>query len=166
MTKKLTANTKKNTKSTSKVKLAKPKIKVAKSPKPNPTWISYNSNNSGGSWWLKDQDWKNLERNGWLVFWCADEKGEFCRADKNGRWLGALATSAAKQVASAREGIEEFERITGQDVSDEGCNCCGNPHNFTFGTTKTGKPPKNCYEVDGQYYSSDDFRTVGRRNPW
>ena len=29
--------------------------------------IVYSSNNSGGSWWLSDEDWKKLEAAGWNV---------------------------------------------------------------------------------------------------
>lgn len=32
-------------------------------------FISYDSNNSGGRWWLKDEDWKALEDAGWHVDW-------------------------------------------------------------------------------------------------
>lgn len=34
-----------------------------------PGWIEYDSNNSGGSFWLKDEDWKALEDAGWHVNW-------------------------------------------------------------------------------------------------
>ena len=32
-------------------------------------YVEYNSNNSGGGWWLDDQDWKALEAAGWKVAW-------------------------------------------------------------------------------------------------
>lgn len=117
--------------------------------------IEYNSNNSGGDWWLKDGDWKNLEKNGWKVIWCSEEfvyeKGRhvydenglpktknepntFSKKDKNGiyRYLGALAHYAFKHFDSIKEALQEFEKITGQDVSEEGCNCCGPPHCFSW----------------------------------
>lgn len=31
--------------------------------------ITYSSNNSGGGWWLKDEDWKALEKAGWFCVW-------------------------------------------------------------------------------------------------
>lgn len=31
--------------------------------------VEYSSNNSGGDWWLSDDDWKNLESAGWKVKW-------------------------------------------------------------------------------------------------
>ena len=79
--------------------------------------VEYSSNNSGGYWWLKDEDWYALEKAGWEVKW----KGE--------RWLGALASRAEKDFPSLKEAIMEFEKVTGQQASDEGCNCCGPPHN-------------------------------------
>jgi hypothetical protein len=80
--------------------------------------ITYSSNNSGGDWWLSDDDWKKLEAEGWKVNW------------KPKRFLGALATTATKEFASRDEAITEWERITGQDAWDGGCSCCGNPHDF------------------------------------
>lgn len=44
-------------------------------------YVEYNSNNSGGSWWLDDEDWKALEQAGWKVHWAhlenlyTDEEG-------------------------------------------------------------------------------------------
>jgi hypothetical protein len=81
--------------------------------------IEYHSNNSGGEWWLSDQNWKDLESAGWTVDW-----------KKDGRWLGALATSATRSADSMEEAIAEFERVTGQYANSEGCPCCGQPHNF------------------------------------
>ena len=49
------------------------------------------------------------------------------------KYLGdALATSAAKRFKTAREGVEEWQRLTGADPSEEGCNCCGVPHTFEW----------------------------------
>jgi hypothetical protein len=40
--------------------------------------VTYSSNNSGGSWWLKDEDWQKLEDAGWYVVWGGDV---FCNSD-------------------------------------------------------------------------------------
>jgi hypothetical protein len=133
--------------------------------------VEYNSNNSGGSWWLKDRDWKALEKAGWFVNWggvyfChADHswtrapagKPEPCAPDadcpghrrydsaaavpENDRWLGALAKDAWKDFDSPADAVREFERVTRQSASDEGCNCCGAPHSFSW---------------DGGYASGED----------
>ncbi len=47
-------------------------------------YVEYCSNNSGGDWWLSDDDWKALEKNGWKVAWVSlenafDEKGNYLR---------------------------------------------------------------------------------------
>lgn len=86
-------------------------------------YIEYSSNNSGGDWWLTDQDWTNLEEAGWEVQWKKDEAGQR-------RWLGALATSAKRHGLTREEAIAEWEQITGQNAYDEGCPCCGQPHEF------------------------------------
>jgi len=80
--------------------------------------IEYFSNNSGGSWWLSDEDWKNLEAAGWTVYW-AKEKGH-----------SALAMNASKDFPDMDSAIREWEEVTGQDASDQGCECCGPPHSF------------------------------------
>ncbi len=118
--------------------------------------IKYRSNNSGGDWWLKDKDWKALAEAGWGVEWVKGGKHLF--TDKGGtRWLGALATSASKDFPTVRECLQEFERITRQDVSDKGCGCCGAPHSFSWeGGYCSGSdcleylyddPPKNLREA-------------------
>lgn len=102
--------------------------------------VEYSSNNSGGSWWLKDEDWHALEGAGWDVEWIATRTSDdpmlermYARDRGEGaRWLGALAKEASKEFDNPRAAIEEFESITGQDASAEGCNCCGPPHSFSY----------------------------------
>lgn len=102
---------------------------------------------------MTDKDWINLEKAGWTVIWggltfCHDSyyKGApntckngdcdghpICKnakqADKK-RFLGAMAQQAHKNFDSVETAIEEWEEITGQCASDEGCSCCGQPHYF------------------------------------
>lgn len=102
------------------------------------TLYEFSHNNSGGRWWLKDSDWKALEKAGWKVDWVAKQKrraGVF-KADKDGRWLGALASSASKKFATLKDAIEEWERVTGLDFFAEGCNCCGSPFSMSGGKGK------------------------------
>lgn len=37
-------------------------------------YVEYESNNSGGSWWLGDSHWKALEAAGWKVLWASLEE--------------------------------------------------------------------------------------------
>jgi hypothetical protein len=124
-------------------------------------YVEYNSNNSGGSWWLKDEDWKALEKAGWLIEWAwlsvkYTDKGGIVRgkdglpklvpaaesgssfsfgkdAKEGDRWLGTLAKTAYKpNCTSLREAVDEWERVTGESSTDAGCPCCGQPHDFTL----------------------------------
>lgn len=94
--------------------------------------VTYRANNSGGRWWLTDGDWKALEAAGWSVEWCALEVREYRRPDTDGRWLGALAVSASIECETPGDAMRAFESVTKQTVSDEGCNCCGAPHEFSW----------------------------------
>ena len=108
--------------------------------------LEYSSNNSGGNWWLDDEDWKALEAAGWDVDWYA-QRDDAKLFYKGGRFLGALASRAFKMVANkaeATEAIEQFERVTGSFVTDQGCNCCGQPHYFSL------------YDDDDNYMSTFD----------
>ena len=135
-----------------------------------PVSLEYSSNNSGGSWWLKDEDWIALEKAGWKVEWYADAKeGTLVKKmldnkkkkDKRPRWLGALASKAYKVFPSVSEGLAEWERITGQTCSDEGCNCCGAPHSFNWGAP--GCHEESAINADGyctfdtNYASGEDL---------
>lgn len=123
-------------------------------------YVEYDSNNSGGDWWLSDDDWKALEAAGWKVAWSSLEyayttDGDYERdadstpklvpigeggsdkyssyRDPDGRYLGALAKTAFKPGAtSIRDAADEWVRVTGKNATEAGCPCCGNPHNFTL----------------------------------
>ena len=82
--------------------------------------VRYSSNNSGGSWWLSKSDWNKLEKAGWKVAW------------RDNDFLGASATEASIKAESPEKAIKSFEKATGQDPWEEGCNCCGCPHNFSY----------------------------------
>lgn len=94
--------------------------------------VTYDSNNSGGDWWLSDGDWYALEATGWTVDWVKNDPDTrlIKRDDGDGRWLGALATSASIEADSMEEAIDRWEAVTGQSSYDEGCPCCGMPHQF------------------------------------
>ena len=80
---------------------------------------------------MKDEDWYKLEKAGWNVKWEKDNKRSW-QSEPSERWLGALATVATKEFAHPRDAMIEFELLTGQKVTDEGCNCCGPPHTFSW----------------------------------
>jgi hypothetical protein len=101
--------------------------------------VEYHSNNSGGSWWLDDDDWKALEAAGWKVEWAASNE---ILGQKQERWLGALATTASREGLSLQDAVAEWEKATGETSTDAGCACCGQPHNFTL------------YDDDGKYIDS------------
>lgn len=105
--------------------------------------VEYISNNSGGRWWLKDEDWYALEKAGWKVKWIKDN--DFYKklsSVEAGRWLGALATEASRKGLSLRDAVSEWERVTGKSATAAGCPCCGNPHNFML------------YNDEGEYVES------------
>lgn len=121
-------------------------------------YIEYHTNNSGGSWWLQTSHWQALERAGWIVHWYHDANDDshehsepadnswsghshgysdpLIPATSSGKdWMGALATSAAKEVNSiqeAEDALSEFESVTGHNADSEGCSCCGPPHSFSY----------------------------------
>jgi hypothetical protein len=128
--------------------------------------VEYSSNNSGGSWWLSDEDWKALEKAGWNVHWEKDNN-PIGGTDKDGRWLGALATGADIKVNTYdmsdafKQAVESWRTATGQNPGAEGCNCCGSPHSFSG---ETGEHGELGYE--SSYLDSSLFRQVSYSDPW
>lgn len=80
--------------------------------------LHYDSNNSGGSFWLSPENWQDLVAAGWEI---------------TGRF-GTEPYKAEKRFETAEEGLAEWRLITDEDPDAEGCNCCGNPHSFWFVT--------------------------------
>jgi hypothetical protein len=125
--------------------------------------VHYNSNNSGGRWWVNNKGWKKLQKAGWV--W-----DNLYRPGEDGTWLGAVATGASKDfeaentLDAMRQAIAEFEAITGANVADEGCNCCGPPHSFSgfLAGTSTDRHGGEEYV----YLSADDFCHTTRVDPW
>jgi hypothetical protein len=112
--------------------------------------VEYSSNNSGGGWWLKEEDWKALEERGWKLVgkfeyengnYKYDEDGVpiFSKPNKETEWLGAYCKYAFRVGTDIKSVLEEFEEVTGQDVMDEGCGCCGAPHSFDWWYFKDGE---------------------------
>lgn len=93
------------------------------------TTTRYTSNNSGGDWWLTDDDWFALASAGWNVEWVAEQE-HYLRFGAKERWLGALATTATRDLPEA-QAIAEWEELTGKSAESEGCSCCGEPHFFS-----------------------------------
>ena len=104
--------------------------------------VLYTANNSGGHWWLKDKDWKALEKAGWKVHWIAKDKDAMKDSDGK-RFLGALATEATRNGLTLQEAVAEWEKVTGLDSTKPGCSCCGQPHCFraTEGGCPAGSGP-------------------------
>lgn len=50
--------------------------------------MHYDSNNSGGGWWISDEGWKALEEAGWTVHWCMKTRNEFGESWTSGRTYG------------------------------------------------------------------------------
>lgn len=123
--------------------------------------VKYESNNSGGSWWLSTEIWEKLEEAGWIVHWIEKNKGSTLSGvpessykeplkpcpREGGNWLGCEAKSAAKQFNTIQEAISEWEIITGQNAAEEGCNCCP-PHTFEW-TDENGLSHYSSVEVTG-----------------
>lgn len=129
--------------------------------------VEYSTNNSGGSYWLKEKDWEALQDAGWLIAdWdnlVYDTDGEYV-PDENGLPTVSRpadlskAHYAYKLFNNIQDAIAEFEKLTGQDVSDEGCNCCGAPHSFTWGRDTIVRLPKErLSEQDYNYASGEDL---------
>jgi len=107
--------------------------------------VKYRTNNSGGSWWLSDEDWKKLEEAGWKVDWVHKSGSFYNKFSDGNRYMGAPAVAAEFEVTSDlsprtvfKDVIRVFEDALQVDVTEEGCNCCGPPHGFSV------------YRIDGE----------------
>ncbi len=84
--------------------------------------VDFSENNSGGSWWLTDGDYRNLEEAGWKMGRVSSVGNHIAGASK-------VFTARDEHVAEATA-IAEWESITGEDSEEIGCTCCGQPYSF------------------------------------
>jgi hypothetical protein len=75
--------------------------------------VEYNSNNSGGGWWLDDKDWRKLEKAGWLVEWGALD---FCNS-RFGPWPGAPKVAPDTHESDKCPGHRRFESYAAAKAS-------------------------------------------------
>ena len=66
-------------------------------------YVTYESNNSGGHWWLKDEDWEALEKAGWKVVW---ENLEYIYGDKGERIRDEDGTPKLVPVGEGNSGYK------------------------------------------------------------
>lgn len=71
--------------------------------------VEFEHNNSGGFWWLGENDWAALADAGWVV---------------EGRRATILAASVDAAKAQWAATLPHF------NPDDEGCSCCGEPFRF------------------------------------
>ncbi len=100
--------------------------------------VTYYSNNSGGQDWLSMPDWRKLENAGWKLF---DFTGFIYTPDKR-LMLGTDGLPqrdggspkrpryAIKVFKDRQDGVDEWATILDMDPEEEGCECCGRPHEF------------------------------------
>jgi len=119
--------------------------------------VKYSANNSGGRDWLTDEDWVALYDAGWQL---RKDYGDCVYTDAGGdvetNWeldprTGSIGRSSRKEFSSMREAVNEWENLTSGNASDEGCNCCGPPHNFSGKDLETGE------YVDGPEIVTDSY---------
>jgi hypothetical protein len=112
--------------------------------------VEYTTNNSGGSFWLSDQKWLDLEQAGWTVMWGEhydDSTKQVVRyasyqdlvaAGPKARFLNTAARRALIMLPDLPIPDSVLERLakdvwgiaTGMDPDAKGCDCCGPPHAF------------------------------------
>ena len=133
--------------------------------------IEYRSNNSGGIWWLEEKEWEALEKAGWKV----KRKGAFVWTDNGDHaydeegypiWdenkdekfkVSDVPQYAFFKSDSVTTALKSWQEATGMDVTDEGCNCCGAPHSFSWeGGYGSGQGLE-------QYLFSADYSSMTRK---
>lgn len=89
---------------------------------------------------MTEDDWQKLEKAGWKLFGFDDfeytNAGSYVVEDGFPKKKSNSRTKnphyGFKYFNSITDALVEFEELTGQDVSEEGCNCCGAPHSFSW----------------------------------
>ena len=95
----------------------------------------FSENNSGGSWWLSRADYEALFATGWKyepdeydIKEGHDKRPFLDRKDSTVPygWRHGLRA----EFSCLRDAVESWERATGRNFFEEGCNCCGAPYSI------------------------------------
>ena len=92
--------------------------------------VVFNENNSGGSWWLREEQYQKLFDAGW-------KPGRWRYGDEGKGYGGAvkiIVLDAVDAKLAERQAydlaITEWEHLTGENHNEVGCTCCGPPYQF------------------------------------
>lgn len=132
--------------------------------------IEYSLNNSGGRWWLENKDWDALKKSKWDIaghgMFIYNNEGNHVMTAKGLPKLKKINPEyysyAFKRFNSIKEALCEFEKITGADITAEGCNCCGTPHSFFWNNDK-GDRGYCSGESCSEYLLNEDLTTLTKR---
>lgn len=79
-------------------------------------YVGCSENNSGGRYWMSENDYAGLEMSGWTI-------------DRSQRSFYKAFTAASEAIAEDM-GKASFNESTDQYADSEGCICCGRPFRF------------------------------------
>lgn len=112
--------------------------------------VVYHTNNSGGFWWLKKEEWKALEKAGWTVTFNYDPSDPRPSRNYEAAWEDG---DAYKEGITLGAAIREWEEVTGLRSNASGCACCGVPHSFEF----TGDDGEVTFYSTSKYGYGDEY---------
>jgi hypothetical protein len=92
--------------------------------KPGHTRVELNQNNSGGYWWLSDEQVDALLADGWFI------DGSNTYRMREGKRALNLSIDLPVTTGAVEIAMIEFQRVTGEDPNAIGCTCCGPPFHF------------------------------------
>jgi hypothetical protein len=90
---------------------------------------TFSENNSGGSWWLERADYDALRAAGWQEPVAID--GPFAAYFDEPGVPYAWRHGWTLECESIRAAVENWEKATGREFFEQGCNCCGAPYSIS-----------------------------------
>src|SRR5574343_270648 len=96
----------------------------------------FSENNSGGSWWLTKEDYEALFEAGWIQPEPEEKDSPIRRLSQllSGGVPYEWRHNVTGKFASIRDAVQSFEKATGKDFFEKGCNCCGAPFSISLDT--------------------------------
>ncbi len=88
----------------------------------------FEENNSGGHWWLKREDYDKLLANGWTCNIPDTDPRAKKPWHEGDDVLYGERKYTSKEFSTIKDAVEDWQRITGRNFWEQGCNCCGAPY--------------------------------------